>query len=44
MDDRNRIMIDPAVRSGQPCIRGLRITVFDMLDYLAGRMSAAEIL
>lgn len=44
MDSRARITIEPGKRSGQPCIRGLRITVADVLDYLAGGMSADEIL
>lgn len=44
MDWRARITIEPGKRSGQPCIRGLRITVADVLDYLAGGMSADEIL
>ena len=44
MDYRARITIDPATRSGKPCIRGLRITVYDVLDYLAGGMSEDEIL
>jgi len=39
MDFRGRITIEPGKRSGQPCIRGLRITVADVLDYLAGGMS-----
>jgi uncharacterized protein (DUF433 family) len=38
------ITIDPGKRSGKPCIRGLRITVYDVLDYLAGGMSQKEIL
>lgn len=38
------ITIDPDKRGGKPCIRGLRITVYDVLDYLAGGMSQAEIL
>ena len=38
------ISISPGVRSGKPCIRGTRITVYDILEYLAGGMSAAEIL
>jgi uncharacterized protein (DUF433 family) len=38
------ITIDPGKRSGKPCIRGLRITVSDVLDYLAGGMSQQEIL
>jgi uncharacterized protein (DUF433 family) len=39
-----RIVIDPQVRSGKPCIRGTRITVYDILEYLAGGMSEAQIL
>lgn len=39
-----RISIDPAKRSGQACIRGLRMTVKDVLEYLAGGMSEDEIL
>ena len=38
------ITIDPAKRSGKPCIRNLRITVADVLEYLAGGMSIPEIL
>lgn len=38
------ISITPGVRSGKPCIRGTRITVADILEYLAGGMSEAEIL
>jgi uncharacterized protein (DUF433 family) len=44
MDWRERISIDPAVRSGNPCIAGTRITVYDVLEYLAGGMSEDEIL
>jgi len=44
MDYRERITIEPGKRSGKPCIRGLRITVYDVLDYLAGGMSEDEIL
>lgn len=44
MDYRERITIDPAQRSGKPCIRGMRITVSDVLDYLASGMTEAEIL
>jgi uncharacterized protein (DUF433 family) len=40
----DRISIDPSVRSGKPCIRGTRITVYDILDYLAGGMSEQQIL
>ena len=39
-----RIVVDPKVRSGKPCIRGTRITVYDVLEYMAGEMSEAEIL
>ncbi len=38
------ITIDPGKRSGKPCIRGTRITVMDVLEYLAGGMSIADIL
>jgi uncharacterized protein (DUF433 family) len=41
---RDRITISPDVRSGKPCVRGTRITVYDVLEYLAGGMSEAEIL
>ena len=44
MDYSSIITIDPSKRSGKPCIRGLRITVYDVLDYLAAGMSEAEIL
>lgn len=44
MNAQDRITIDPAKRSGKPCIRGLRITVDDILGYLAGGMTEAEIL
>ncbi|CAN5721572.1 DUF433 domain-containing protein [soil metagenome] len=44
MDLRDIITIDPAVRSGKPCIRGMRITVQDVLEYLAGGMTEEEIL
>lgn len=44
MNYQDRITIDPARRSGKPCIRGLRITVYDILDYLGGGMSEDEIL
>lgn len=40
----DRISIDLAVRSGKPCIRRLRITVYDILQYLASGMSQEEIL
>lgn len=44
MNYRERITIDPRVRSGKPCIRGTRITVADVFDYLGGGMSVAEVL
>lgn len=44
MDYRERIMIDPRIRSGKPCIRGTRITVADIFDYLGGGMTVAELL
>lgn len=44
MNYHNLIQIDPTKRSGQPCIRGMRITVYDVLGYLASGMSEAEIL
>jgi len=40
----SRIVIEPGKRSGQPCIRGLRITVWDVLESLASGMSEDEIL
>ena len=43
MDYRERITIEPGVRSGKPCIRGTRITVTDVLEYLAGGMSVDEV-
>lgn len=44
MDYSRLITIDPARRSGKPCVRDLRITVSDVLDALASGMSEAEIL
>jgi uncharacterized protein (DUF433 family) len=41
---QDRITIDPRIRSGKPCIKGTRIAVADILDYLGGGMSATEIL
>lgn len=43
-DWQARISIDPARRSGKPCIRGTRMTVYDILEYLASGMSQAEVL
>ena len=44
MDYSQIITIEPGKRSGKPCIRGLRITVYDVLDYMAGGMSPEAIL
>jgi uncharacterized protein (DUF433 family) len=44
MDYQHLITIDPAKRSGQPCVRDLRMTVQDVLEYLAGGMTTDEIL
>lgn len=44
MDYRERITIDPDIRGGKPCIRGMRITVYDVLGYLASGMSQEEVL
>lgn len=44
MDYRKHITIEPGKRSGKPCIRGMRITVYDVLDYLASGMTREEIL
>ncbi|MBK9163807.1 MAG: DUF433 domain-containing protein [Acidobacteria bacterium] len=44
MDYREIITIDPGKRSGKPTIRGMRITVQDVLEYLAGGMTEEEII
>ena len=44
MDYSGIITIEPGKRGGKPCIRGLRITVYDILENLASGMSHAEIL
>ena len=44
MDYRNIITIEPDKRGGKPCIRGMRITVYDVLEYLASGMTQEEIL
>ncbi len=44
MDYSKIITIEPGKRSGKPCIRGLRITVYDVLEYLAAGMKHEEIL
>jgi uncharacterized protein (DUF433 family) len=40
----DRITIEPGKRSGKPCIRGMRITVYDVLSYLAAGMTYQEVL
>ncbi len=44
MSYRERITMEPGKRGGKPCIRGLRITVYDVLEYLAAGMTEQEIL
>lgn len=44
MELTDRIVITPGIRSGKACIRGTRITVYDVLEYLAGGMSEEQIL
>lgn len=44
MNDKNIITTEPNKRGGKPCIRGMRMTVNDVLEYLASGMSEAEIL
>ncbi len=44
IDYRKIITIEPGKRGGKPCIRGMRITVADVLDYLASGMTEQEIL
>jgi uncharacterized protein (DUF433 family) len=41
---QEHISINPSIRSGKPCIKGIRITVYDILEYLAGGMSEDDIL
>jgi len=41
---QDRVSVNPAVRSGKPCLKGTRITVYDVLEYLAGGMTEDEIL
>jgi len=41
---RSRITTEPGKRGGRPCIRGMRITVYDVLSYLAARITVAEVL
>ncbi len=44
MDYRERITMEPGKRGGKPCIRGMRITVYDVLSYLASGMTVDEVL
>ena len=44
MDYKSRITLEPGKRSGKPCIRGMRITVQDVLGYLAAGMTQEQIL
>ncbi len=44
MDYAKIITIDPGKRSGKACVRGTRITVYDVLDYLAAGMTQEQIL
>jgi len=44
VDYRNIITIEPGKCGGKPCVRGMRITVYDVLDYLASGMTMDEIL
>ncbi|MBI5852404.1 MAG: DUF433 domain-containing protein [Planctomycetes bacterium] len=44
MDFRNIITVEPGKCGGRPCIRGMRITVADVLSYLAAGMSAEQVL
>jgi uncharacterized protein (DUF433 family) len=41
---RDHITMDPSKRGGKPCVRGLRITVYEVLEYLASDMSEEQIL
>ena len=44
MNFTDRINVNPEIRSGKPCIKGTRITVYDILEYLAGGMTENDIL
>ena len=44
MNRLKRITLEPGKRGGKPCFRGLRITVYDVLEYLASGMTETEIL
>lgn len=43
MDWRSRITIHPDIRGGKPCLRGMRLAVADVLEYLASGMSESDI-
>ena len=44
MNYRERITVEPGKRGGRPCIRGLRITVYDILDQLSAGMTAEHVI
>ncbi len=44
MDFNKIITMEPGKRGGKPCIRGLRVTVYDVLEYLASGMTPDQIL
>ena len=44
MNYKHIITVEPGKRGGKPCIRGMRITVYDVLEYLASGMTEDEIL
>ena len=44
MNYRDIITLEPGKRGGKPCIRGMRITVYDVLSYMAAGMTEQEIL
>jgi len=44
MEHKERITMEPGKRGGKPCIRGMRISVYDVLEYLASGMTREEIL
>jgi len=43
-DFRQRITVRPGRRGGKPCIRGMRMTVYEVLSYLAGGMTTEELI
>jgi uncharacterized protein (DUF433 family) len=44
MNYKDFVTVEPDKRGGKPCIRGLRITVYEVLDYLASEMTETEII